>query len=119
MADKVKDWVESVNCFLPMVRRNPQAVHTTFSRSLQHEWSFLQCVIAINLAVHEQLDRVIQEELIPALLNMDVVEDTLLPLFSLPVKYAGIGALTPTHELPLNRANSISSTAYLKGAIKC
>eukprot|EP00957_Ditylum_brightwellii_P067918 5156100-Ditylum_brightwellii.AAC.1 len=64
------------------------------------------------------LDRVIQEELIPALLNVDVVDDTILPLFSLPVKYAGIRALTPTHEHPLNCATSVSSTVYLKGAIK-
>eukprot|EP00957_Ditylum_brightwellii_P146309 11140637-Ditylum_brightwellii.AAC.1 len=67
-----------------MVRRNPQAVHTAFSRSLQHEWSFLQCVIAINPAAYEQLDHVIQEEPIPTLLDIDVVDDTLLPLFSLP-----------------------------------
>eukprot|EP00957_Ditylum_brightwellii_P139406 10624033-Ditylum_brightwellii.AAC.2 len=28
VANKVKDWVESVKCLLPMVRRNPQAVHS-------------------------------------------------------------------------------------------
>eukprot|EP00957_Ditylum_brightwellii_P052738 3997815-Ditylum_brightwellii.AAC.1 len=69
VADKVKDWVKSVKCFLPMVMRNPQAVHTAFSRSLQHKWSFLQRVVSPNPAAYEQLDWVIQEELIPALLN--------------------------------------------------
>eukprot|EP00957_Ditylum_brightwellii_P207820 15354671-Ditylum_brightwellii.AAC.2 len=118
VADKVKDWVESVKCFLPMVKRNSQAVNTAFSCSLHHQWSFLQCVIAINPTAYKQFDHVFQEELIPALLDMDVVDDTLLPLFSLPIKYTGIGALTPTHKLPLNRATFTNITAYLKGAIK-
>eukprot|EP00957_Ditylum_brightwellii_P131743 10047192-Ditylum_brightwellii.AAC.1 len=67
-----------------MVKRNPQAVHSAFSRSLQHEWSYLQRVVATDPACYEKLDRIIWEELIPSLLDVDVVDDTLLPLFSLP-----------------------------------
>eukprot|EP00957_Ditylum_brightwellii_P143054 10900105-Ditylum_brightwellii.AAC.1 len=85
MADKVKDWVKSVKCFLSMVRRNQQAVHTVFSHPLQHKWSFLQRVAYINPAAYEQLDRIIQEELILAILDVNVFNNTLLPLFPLPI----------------------------------
>eukprot|EP00957_Ditylum_brightwellii_P059507 4517987-Ditylum_brightwellii.AAC.1 len=46
-----------------------------------------------------------------------VVDDTLLPLFSLPVKVAGIGMLSPSTELPLNHATSVNSTLHLKQTI--
>eukprot|EP00957_Ditylum_brightwellii_P122441 9336278-Ditylum_brightwellii.AAC.1 len=71
-----------------MVKCNPQAVHSAFSRSLQHEWSYLQRVIDADPALYTKLDAIIKEELIPSLLDVDAVDTPLLPLFSLPVKFA-------------------------------
>eukprot|EP00957_Ditylum_brightwellii_P084528 6427479-Ditylum_brightwellii.AAC.1 len=82
--EKVAKWVKCAQCFLPMVQRNPQAMHT---------------------------------ELLPALLDVDHIDDSFAPLFLLPVKSAGIGTLSPIQELPLYRATSLTSTVHLKQAI--
>eukprot|EP00957_Ditylum_brightwellii_P121790 9287577-Ditylum_brightwellii.AAC.1 len=72
---------------------------------------------AVDPAHYKKLDKIIWEELIPSLLDVNVVDNTLLPLFSLPVKFAGIGILCPTTEVSLNHATSINSTIHLKDAI--
>eukprot|EP00957_Ditylum_brightwellii_P108518 8277072-Ditylum_brightwellii.AAC.1 len=101
----------------PNGKHNPWAVPSAFSRSLQHEWSYLQRVINADPALYSKLDDVIKEELIPSLLGVDVVDTTLLPLFSLLVKFACIGVFSPSTELPLNHTTSINSILHLKQAI--
>eukprot|EP00957_Ditylum_brightwellii_P164720 12541308-Ditylum_brightwellii.AAC.1 len=66
-----------------MVKHNPQAVHSAFSRSLRHKWSYLQKVIDADLAHYTKLDDIIKEDMIPSLLDVDNVDNSLLPLFSL------------------------------------
>eukprot|EP00957_Ditylum_brightwellii_P042415 3211796-Ditylum_brightwellii.AAC.1 len=100
-----------------MVKHNPQAVHSAFSRSLQHEWSYLQWVIANDPAHYDKLNKIIWEELILSLLDVDVVNNTLLPLFFLLMKFTGSGILHPTTEVSLNHVTSINSTIHLKEAI--
>eukprot|EP00957_Ditylum_brightwellii_P071052 5399569-Ditylum_brightwellii.AAC.1 len=48
VTEKVLEWVESVQKFLPMVHQNPHAVHTGICQSLQHEWAYLQRVIEVD-----------------------------------------------------------------------
>eukprot|EP00957_Ditylum_brightwellii_P022238 1678611-Ditylum_brightwellii.AAC.1 len=100
-----------------MVRQNPQAVHTGFCCSLQHKWSYLQRVTNIDPANYMVLDNVICKELLPALLDADSINDSFVPLFSLPVKSAGIGALSPVQEQPLCCETSVQSTMHLKEVI--
>eukprot|EP00957_Ditylum_brightwellii_P089077 6783267-Ditylum_brightwellii.AAC.1 len=66
VTEKVHEWVKSVQQFLPLVRQNPQAVHTGICRSLQHEWAYLQRAIEVDPAKYGKFDSIIQAELIPA-----------------------------------------------------
>eukprot|EP00957_Ditylum_brightwellii_P066993 5085554-Ditylum_brightwellii.AAC.1 len=84
VTEKVLEWVESVRKFLPMVRRNPQAVHTVICWSLQHEWAYLQRVIEVDPEKYAILDSIIQSELIPALFDADEVPNKFDQLFTLP-----------------------------------
>eukprot|EP00957_Ditylum_brightwellii_P039043 2950872-Ditylum_brightwellii.AAC.1 len=61
-----------------------QAVHSAFSRLLQHEWSYLQRVIDADPTHYTKLDDIIKEELISSLLDVDIADNSLPPLFSLP-----------------------------------
>eukprot|EP00957_Ditylum_brightwellii_P079109 6016489-Ditylum_brightwellii.AAC.1 len=70
-----------------------------------------------NPANYKKLDTILQEELIPSLLDVDVVNKTFFPLFSLPVKFADTGVLCSSTEVSLNCVMSINSTLHLKEAI--
>eukprot|EP00957_Ditylum_brightwellii_P097238 7405619-Ditylum_brightwellii.AAC.1 len=85
VTEKVLEWVESVRKFLPMVRRNPQTVHTGICWSLQHEWAYPQRVVEVNLEKYAILDSIIQSKLIPALFDADEVSTKFDQLFTLPV----------------------------------
>eukprot|EP00957_Ditylum_brightwellii_P102847 7837234-Ditylum_brightwellii.AAC.1 len=111
------EWVESVRKFLPLVRQNPQVVHTGISRSLQHKWAYLQQVIEVDPEKYAVLDEVIQAELILALFNADEIPAEFDQLFTLPVKHAGIGILSPTVESGMNRETCVASTTHLVDAI--
>eukprot|EP00957_Ditylum_brightwellii_P123821 9438556-Ditylum_brightwellii.AAC.1 len=100
-----------------MAQRNPQAVHTGFSQSLQHEWAYLQRVIEVDPEKYDILDSVIQAELIPVLFDADNVPEEFDQLFQLPVKQAGLGILSPSKECTLNHCSSLESTQHLVGAI--
>eukprot|EP00957_Ditylum_brightwellii_P065358 4958374-Ditylum_brightwellii.AAC.1 len=81
-----------------MVQRNPQAVHTSFCRSLQHEEAYIQRVIEVDSEKYAVLDSIIKSELIPALFNMDANPAKFDQLFIMPVKEASLGILSPTDD---------------------
>eukprot|EP00957_Ditylum_brightwellii_P110306 8413070-Ditylum_brightwellii.AAC.1 len=83
-------------------RRNPQAVHTGFCRSLQHKWVYLQRVIEVDPEKYAVLDSIIQSELVPALFDTDEIPAKFDWLFTLPVKDAGLGILSLTAEGAMN-----------------
>jgi len=42
---KVRRWVEHVDVLAKAAVTQPQLTYAAFSRSLQHEWTFLLCVV--------------------------------------------------------------------------
>eukprot|EP00957_Ditylum_brightwellii_P072863 5537581-Ditylum_brightwellii.AAC.1 len=67
--------------------------------------------------MYQALDDIIQQELIPALLDVNKIDKSILPLFSLTVVHSGIRVLSPTMSQPLNHQTSDASTTHLKEAI--
>eukprot|EP00957_Ditylum_brightwellii_P164129 12496821-Ditylum_brightwellii.AAC.1 len=63
------------------------------------------------------LDDIIQAELVPALFDADEVPAEFDRLFTLLVKSAGIGLLSPSAKSTMNRETSVASTKHLVGAI--
>eukprot|EP00957_Ditylum_brightwellii_P078279 5951902-Ditylum_brightwellii.AAC.1 len=76
-----------------MVKQQPQAVHTGFCCSLQHEWAYLQHVMETDVEQYAVLDNVIQREIILALFDADEVPEEFDDLFKLPVAQGIIGVL--------------------------
>jgi len=76
-----------------------------------------QRVIEVDPANYAILDDIIQAELIPALFDTDEIPAEFDRLFTLPVKSAGIGLLSPSAECKVNRETSVASTRHLVGAI--
>eukprot|EP00957_Ditylum_brightwellii_P203069 15333088-Ditylum_brightwellii.AAC.1 len=100
-----------------MVRQQPQAVHTGFCCPLQHEWTYLQCVLETDVEQYEVLKNIIRQEIVPALFNAYKVPEEFDDLFKLPAAQGKIGVLSPVMEAPLNRATLLISTTHLTGVI--
>eukprot|EP00957_Ditylum_brightwellii_P149172 11360129-Ditylum_brightwellii.AAC.1 len=90
----------SVKAFLPMVRQQPQAMHTRFCCSLQHKWAYLQHVLESDKEQYEVLDNVVRQEIVPALVDTDEVPEEFDDLFKLPVVQGGIRVLSPVMRHP-------------------
>eukprot|EP00957_Ditylum_brightwellii_P141347 10770143-Ditylum_brightwellii.AAC.1 len=100
-----------------MVNYNPQAVHPTFGRLLQHKWSCLQQLSETNLVNYNKLDNIIKSELALSLLDVNIVDNSILSLSSPLFKFTGMCMLQPSTGQPLSCATSLKNTAHLKDAI--
>jgi len=46
LSEKVMKWVNSVNCLASAAEQFPHSAHTVLTKSLQHEWGYIQRIIA-------------------------------------------------------------------------
>ena len=45
LSEKVMKWVKSVNCLASAAEQFPHSAHTVLTKSLQHEWGYIQRII--------------------------------------------------------------------------
>ena len=92
--DKVCHWIADVKCLSKIAEKQPQAAFAALVKSLQCEWQFLQRVIP-NCANHfAPLDDVLTSTFLPAVFGCEVTPRERL-LFSLPVRFGGLGVFQP------------------------
>ena len=115
-AEKVTDWVSSVNIFADMMGQQPQASFARFARSLQCKWAYLQRSMELIRDVFNPLEEAIYEHLLPALFAVPAIPQDLCDLAALPVQHGGLGALNPTKEASKNRSTSKECTNHLMEA---
>eukprot|EP00957_Ditylum_brightwellii_P189172 14399674-Ditylum_brightwellii.AAC.1 len=100
-----------------MMPHQPQAAFAGYARSLQFELAYIQQAIEVGERLFDLLEKAINENLLPALFETNVIPSDLRKVISLPCKHGGIGALDPCRETALNQATSKKSTAHLVDAI--
>ena len=89
--DKVCHWIANVKCLSKIAEKQPQAAFVALVKCLQCEWQFLQHFIP-NCANHfAPLDDVLISTFLPAVFGCEVTRRERL-LFSLPVRFGGLGA---------------------------
>ena len=92
--DKVCHWIADVKCLSKIAEKQPQAAFAALVKSLQCEWIFLQRVIP-NCANHfAPPDDVLTSTFLPAVFGCEVTPHERL-LFSLPVRFGGLGVFQP------------------------
>mmetsp|Transcript_22405 Transcript_22405/g.32529 ORF Transcript_22405/g.32529 Transcript_22405/m.32529 type:complete len:147 (+) Transcript_22405:122-562(+) len=109
--------MDAVNIFAEMMPHQPQAAFAGYARSLQFEWAYIQRAIEVEERLFDPLEKAINDNLLPALFETNVIPSDLRKVTSLPCKHGRIGALDPCRETALNRETSKGSTTHLVNAI--
>ena len=92
--DKVHRWIADVQCLSKIAEKQPQAAFAALTKSLQCEWQFLQRVIPNCGSYFIPLDDVLASTFLPAVFGCEVTPHERL-LFSLPVRFGGLGVSCP------------------------
>ena len=95
-------WVKSVNCLASAAEQFPHSAHTVLTKSLQHEWGYIQRIIVGAETYFHPLDVTSDEK----------------DLMCKPVRHLGIGIVDPVFEAPLAFDNSQECTKMLTDAIR-
>ena len=117
VANKVRGWVNIVNERSNIASTQPQAAFSAFTKSFQHEWTYLQWVTENCGSLFKDLESVISSSFIPALFGRRCTSNDRL-LFSLPIRSGGLGIRVPTETAALAYTTSRSATDVLVNAIK-
>ena len=97
VTDKVFKWTKDVEELAEIAKEEPQAALSAFTKGLSHRWTFVQRTIANISHLFEPLEMAIRDMLIPALTGKQV-SDIERELFSLPVRYGGLGLINPVES---------------------
>ena len=91
---KVEQWVSHIHQLADAAKSQPQAAFASLLKSLQCEWMFLMRVFPGQSHLFDPLREAIRRTFWPCLLG-SAVNDVEADLFSLPVKYGGLGVRDP------------------------
>jgi len=94
VADKVASWCQHVKKFADIAKTQPHLVYSAFTKSLQFEWAHLQRVTSHCSEAFSPLEKLITDELLPAIMGSEVT-DPERTLLSLPTRTGGIGVSNP------------------------
>ena len=92
--DKVRQWIVDVQRLSRIAEKQPQGVLVALTKSLQCEWQFLQRVVPGCGNFFTPLDDVLGSTFLPAVFGCEVSSCERL-LFSLPVRFGGLGVYRP------------------------
>ena len=116
ISSKVSKWVEDVTAIANIANDEPQAALSAYTKSICHRWVFVQRTIGNIGHLFQPLEDCIRENLIPALVGRHV-SDIERQIFSLPVRYGGLGITDPTESANREYEASCSITSALSTLI--
>jgi hypothetical protein len=121
VSSKISTWVQTVGQ-LSMVasEKYSHSAYTGYTKSLQHQWTFLQRVVPNIDDMFQPLEDMINSSFIPALFGTSTQEsvDDLRPLLALPVKLAGLAVPNPVSTCAGNYQNSTVMSSHLLLAVQ-
>ena len=94
----------------------PQAAFSAFTKSLQGQWNYLQCVVPECETRFCELESVIAEKFLPAVFGCEI-SSIERDLFSLPARMGGLGVNNPTETSMLPYSISREATKVITEAI--
>ena len=92
--DKVDCWVSDVRHLSEIAVPQPQAAYVALTKSLQCEWVYLQRVVSDCRSLFAPLENIISSLFLPAMFGCEI-SSLESELFSLPVRFGGLGILLP------------------------
>jgi len=117
VTSKVQKWVSSVRHLSEIAVSQPQAAYAAMTKSLQCEWTYLQRVIPSCDTLFAPLEHTILTRFLPALFGCEVSQLE-QQVFSLPVRWGGLGLTRPCVSASLHFSASQCSTQVIVKAIR-
>ena len=102
--------------FADVASTQPQLIYAAFTRSLQHEWSYLLRVIPQSQGFFQNLEQTISSVFLPAVFGVEI-SSTEQDLFALPLRMSGLGVSNPVVVAPYVPELSVQSTNVLVRSI--
>ena len=113
---KVDKWSEDVCCLSRIAVSQPQAAYTAVTKFLQHEWNFVLRTIPDSGDMFCSLESTIYSVFLPAVFGTEISLQE-RQLFSLPVKYGGLGIPSACVSAPILYTASRNSTKCIVDTI--
>ena len=113
---KVDQWVSDIQHLSHMAELQPQAAYAALTKSLQCEWIFLQRVIPKCHSLFAKLETTILSSFLPAVFGCEI-NSLEQQMFSLPVRFGGLGVDLPVTSADLMYTASQHATGILVEAI--
>ena len=114
---KLNAWTKAISKLSFAAQDFPQAAFTSFTKSLQNEWAFLQRVLQGNENFFSILKTSITSEFLPALFGLDLSASE-TDLLCRPASIAGLGINDPIKTATSQFQNSKEATKILVQAIQ-
>ena len=114
---KVRQWVSDCTHLAQLAVPQPQAAFAALTKCLQGEWVYLQRVIPGCDSLFSDLTDILRTSFLPALFSCEI-SSLEQQLFSLPVRFGGLGLSVPTASAVDLFTGSWHATQVIVGAIK-
>jgi hypothetical protein len=110
---KIQQWVASVEKFAQLALRFPQSAYAGLTKSLQMQWQYTQRVVPDCSAKFAPVEKALRESFLPALFQIETIDDDFRRRLALSVKQGGLGIPNPVATADGNHEDSLRSTRML------
>ena len=109
-------WDYDIHHLSHMAESQPQAAYAALTKSLQREWIFLQRVVPMCCTLFANLETTLLASFFPAMFGCEI-SSLEQRMFSLPVRFGGLGVDLPVTSADSMYAASRHATGILMDAI--
>ena len=90
------EWVDKIEKFSFVAKREAQCALSGLTKSLQVEWNFSHCVLGGSSQFFQPLESPLMEKFLPVILETSSISSIERRLFYLPARKVGLGVSNPT-----------------------
>ena len=113
--DQIEEWKADINDLANIAETEPQLAYSAYVYGTSHRWQFL-CRTTPHISEYlAELEDIIKEKLIPALLGGRPISNEMRRIFSLPARHGGLAILNPVEEADFQYYSSVTITSQLAG----
>ena len=114
--EKVAKWVTDIEELSEIAVEEPQIALSAYTKSICHRWSFIQRTIGGISHLFCPIEECIRETFLPALIGRKV-SDLEREIFTLPVRFGGLGIANPVETCEREYQSSCTITEDLTGLL--
>ena len=113
---KVEEWVKELNVLCDIAKTHPHSAYCAFTYSFRHKFNYIMRTIPDIKHILQPIEDVIRHKFIPTLCDNRACNDDERLLFSLPVRYGGLGIIdiTAISDIEYNISNELTKELQSK-----